>query len=184
MSKRAYLAAALAGAALSALAALPAAAAGGPQTLTANLESGTTATLVTSGNTGITCATSAIGVTVNAAAGSAASVTSLTFASCTSNLNGVTAVQSVTANGLPWAAAQSARGTITLTGSIGMTVVLKTILGSISCAYSAGSLTGTGSFTVGGGITLSSQPFDLSSGSGVCPKNLSYSAAYAPFVKA
>ncbi len=192
MYKRACLAAAAvaAGAALSALTSLPASAAG-PQTLTASLVSGTQADFATTsgGSTGVTCSASAIRVTVSGsgAAAPSVSVTSLTFSACTSTITGVTGVNSVTATALPWSGSPAAGGQVTLTGSggsTGITLALQTALGSITCAYQAASVTATGTFSPGGGITFTTQQLSLSAGPAACPRTIFYSAQYGPFVKA
>jgi hypothetical protein len=165
--------------------------------VSANLKSGTKANFFTTSNgtSGASCSASTLTATVtsNPAAGGTAgeSLTAQTFSSCTSNIAGVTKVNSVTVNNLPYTVtANGSTKAITLSGgsagSIQATVSLGTVLGNVTCTYKAGttssgggSLSGTGSNT-DNSITLSNQQFTKSSGSGLCPTNSFLSATYAP----
>lgn len=207
MRKYLALAAAAAAAVLSMTAALPASAAtstvltygsaGGTavaagDSLTASLASGTNATFYssTTGTSGVTCSGSTFSATVDsnpAAPGVATeSVDAQSFSGCTSNVFGVTGVQSVTVQNLPFSASlDDSSNSITITGTsaapIQSTVVLSTIVGSATCVYQAAgdTLTGTASNT-DNSITFSNQQFTKVSGSSLCFSTAYFSAAYAP----
>ncbi|MGW7204585.1 Tat pathway signal sequence domain protein [Streptomyces sp. NPDC054837] len=160
-------------------------------TLTAPLASGTTATLYSSatGTTGITCTTSQFTATVDsnpAAPGTASeSLTGHTFSNCTSNNVGVLGVTSVTVNNLGYTTTVASDGTVTVApgsaGAIQTTVVLRTLLGSVTCVYQAtnGSLTGAASNT-DNSIQFANQQFTRTSGSSLCPSSGFWTAKYAP----
>jgi hypothetical protein len=151
--------------------------------VSAGLVSGTKATIFTSatGTTGITCTVASFvaSITSNPTAPGTAdeNVNTLSVSTCTSNIVGVTKVNSVTLQNEPYAATLSdSSDTITITGTssapIQSTVSLATVLGSVNCVYQANgdTLTGTAS-NAGNTIALSNQQFNLTSGPGVCPKN-------------
>jgi hypothetical protein len=207
MRKQIFLAAAAAGAVLSATAALPASAASTPvltvgkaggaavnvgDAAAASLAANTSATIFTTArnSTGVTCKTSAFDATIvtnPAAPGTATeSLGTQTFSNCTSNIVGVSGVNSITVQNLPYNAAVSdANDTITLTagskGPIQVTANLQSVLGAVNCTYQAngGSLTGTVSNSTNS-ITFSKAQFNLTTGANVCPKNGFFSATYSP----
>lgn len=207
MRKQLYFAVAAAGAMLTALAALPAAAdtadvltygslAGTNvavgDVITSSLASGTTANFYSSstGTSGVTCSTSSFTGTVltnPAASGTATeSVTDQEFSDCSSNVLGVLGVTSVTVQNLPFSAAvDDTADTITITGTdaapIETTVVLSTLLGSATCIYEADGDTVTGAVSnTDNSITFTNQQFDLESGSSLCFANGFFTATYAP----
>lgn len=159
--------------------------------LTAPLASGTAATFYSSatGTSGISCTQSQFTATVTdnpAAPGTATeSVTAHTFtpSSCTANVLGVTGVTSIAVNNLPYTAAVSSDGTVTVTpaegSTIQTTVVLRTLLGSINCVYQAPGLTGTAS-NDDNSINFTRQQFTRVSGSSLCFANGYFTAKYAP----
>lgn len=156
-------------------------------TVTASLLSGTTSTLSTSSGN-ITCPTSTFTATVTsnpASPGTAdESLTAQTFAGCTAKITGVTSVKSISVLNLAYNAAVSdSSNTLTLTagssGALEVSAALNTILGTITCDYTASSLTGTTSNT-NNSVTFTSQATTLLSGSGLCPKSGTFSAAYGP----
>jgi hypothetical protein len=159
--------------------------------LNATVAAGTTADFNTSatGTTGIKCAESAFTATVvdnPVAPGTATeSATAHTFASCTANILGVTAVNSVTVNNLPFGTTVDSDGTVTVTGTeaapIQTTLSLGTILGAVTCVYTAtnGSITGTASNT-DNSIAFVAQQFGKSSGPLTCPGSGFFTATYAP----
>jgi hypothetical protein len=158
-------------------------------TLAATLATGTTADFFTTatGTTGVTCTTSTFNAAVadNPAAGGTAteSLTVQTFTGCTSNILGVTAVNSITVDALPYSAAVG-NGSIVLTGNpIQATVVLRTILGSVTCVYQAdnGTLTGT-TDNADNSINFTAQGFTKSTGPSLCPGSSFFTATYAPVV--
>jgi hypothetical protein len=157
-------------------------------TVTANLESGTTANL-TAGNGTIKCSNSTFSGTVTsnpASPGSAAeSLSTQSFASCTaSGIIGVTSVKSITVQNLPYTATvNDSNSSLTLTagsaGPIDVSVALNTILGTVTCVFTASSLVGTTSNS-NNSVTFTNQSTTLSTGPGVCPKSGTFSAAYGP----
>ncbi|WP_405729996.1 Tat pathway signal sequence domain protein [Streptomyces sp. NBC_00028] len=159
--------------------------------VSASLASGTTATLYSSatGTTGITCTTSQFTATVDsnpAAPGTASeTLTGHTFSNCTSNNIGVTGVTSVTVNNLAYTTTVASDGTVAVTpgsaGPIQTTVVLRTLLGSVTCVYQAtnGSLAGTAA-NADNSIQFTNQQFTRSSGSSLCPSSGYWTAKYAP----
>jgi hypothetical protein len=161
------------------------------EVLTAPLAGGTAATFYSSatGTSGISCTSSKFTATVAdnpSAPGTATeSVSAHTFdaASCTTNVVGVLGVTSITVNNLPYSAAVSSDGTVTVTPAAGSTiqttVVLRTLLGSINCVYQAPSLSGTVS-NADTTINFSSAAFAKVSGSSLCFANGYFTAKYAP----
>ena len=160
--------------------------------LNASVAAGTTANFATAagGSTGVKCAVSAFTATVTdnpVAPGVAGeSTTGHTFSSCTANIFGVTKVNSVTVNNLPFGTTvDSATGAVTVSGSatapIQTTLSLGTILGSITCVFQAtnGSISGVASNT-DNSISFTDQAFTKTSGSGLCPSSGFFTATYAP----
>ncbi|MFF8972965.1 Tat pathway signal sequence domain protein [Streptomyces sp. NPDC014995] len=161
--------------------------------LTASLASGTSATFYSSatGTSGVSCASSSFSATVTdnpIAPGTATeSLTDQTFTNCTSNVVGVLGVTSITVNNLPYTAAVSSGGTITVSppagSTIRTTVVLRTLLGSVSCVYEGAALSGTASNT-DNSIAFANQQFTKVSGSSLCFANAYFTAKYAPVTSA
>ncbi|MFI7499671.1 Tat pathway signal sequence domain protein [Streptomyces sp. NPDC049687] len=157
--------------------------------LNASLATGTAATLYNSatGTSGISCAASTFSATVTdnpAAPGTATeSLTGQTFSSCTSNVLGVTGVTSITVNNLPYTTTVSSDGTVTVTppsgSTVQTTVVLRTLLGSVTCVYQAPGLSGTAS-NDDNSIAFTNQAFTRTSGSTLCPAAGYFTAKYAP----
>ncbi|MGP4008267.1 Tat pathway signal sequence domain protein [Streptomyces sp. 4N124] len=159
--------------------------------LTAPLASGTTATLYSSatGTSGISCTSSQFTATVTdnpTAPGTATeSVTGHTFnsSSCTTNVVGVLGVTSISVDNLPYTTSVSSDGSLTVTPASGSaiqtTVVLRTLLGSITCVYQAPSLTGRADNT-DNSIAFTAQQFTKTSGSSLCFANGYFTAKYAP----
>ncbi|PWI42983.1 Tat pathway signal sequence domain protein [Streptomyces sp. ICBB 8177] len=158
--------------------------------LVAPLESGTKATFYssTSGTSGVSCSSSQFTATVStnpAAPGTATeSLTGQTFGSCTSNVVGVTGVKSITVNGLPFntSVSDASGDPVTVSpasGSIQTTVVLNTLLGTTTCVYSGGALTGAASNSAQT-ISFANQHFTKTSGSSLCFSSAYFSATYGP----
>jgi hypothetical protein len=160
--------------------------------LNATVAAGTTADFNTAagGTTGIKCAESAFTATVTdnpVVPGVAVeSATAHTFATCTANIFGVTTVNSVTVDNLPFGTTvDGATGAVTVSGTetapIQTTLSLGTILGSVTCVYQAanGSITGVASNT-DNSIAFADQPFTKSSGPITCPASGFFTATYAP----
>lgn len=201
MRIRSLVAAAGTVAALSLTAAVPASAADPAVLTTANgdvavgdvvqasLATGTNATFYSSatGTSGVSCAASGFSATVTSnptAPGTATeSLTAQTFTNCTSNVLGVLGVTSITVNNLPYTAAVSSDDTVTVTAAAGSkirtTVVLRTLLGSVSCVYEGASLAGTAD-DADNSIAFVNQQFTKVSGSSLCFANAFFSAKYAP----
>ncbi|WP_416978265.1 Tat pathway signal sequence domain protein [Streptomyces sp. T028] len=157
--------------------------------LTASLAGGTAATLYNSstGTSGISCATSTFTATVTdnpTAPGTATeSLTAQTFSDCTSNVLGVTGVTSITVNNLAYTTTVTSDGVVTVTppsgSAVQTTVVLRTLLGTVSCVYQASGLSGTAS-NDDNSINFANQAFTRSSGSTLCPSAGYFTAKYAP----
>lgn len=167
--------------------------AGGPNVavgdgLNASLKPGTTATFMSSagGSTGITCTTSSFSgsVTANPASpGTAAgSLNTQAFTGCTENIFGVSSVQSITVNSLPFAiSVDSSSSAVTVTGTVQTTVVLNTILGRVTCVYRANNLSVSGAASnADNSIGFRNQQFNRTSGPGLCFGNAFWTATYAP----
>ncbi|WP_035805106.1 hypothetical protein [Kitasatospora mediocidica] len=197
MRNRLYLGAALAAAALAVLPALPASAAtssvltygsaGGSavatgDVLTASLAGSSVATFYSTaaGGVGVKCSSSGFSATVTSnpsAPGTAVeALTAHTFGSCVPvGIPGVTAVLSVTVNNLGYVnnVSDAAGNPVTLSpgtaGPIQTTIVLRSLLGNITCTYQANpaSLTGSTNNT-GNTIGFANQSFARSSGPGTC----------------
>ncbi|MEU3791329.1 Tat pathway signal sequence domain protein [Streptomyces fructofermentans] len=159
--------------------------------LSASLAAGTKATLYSSstGTSGVSCGTSTFVAEVldNPAAPGVAteSVTSHTFdsAGCTSNVIGVLGVTRITVDNLPYTTAVTSGGAVTITpadgSTIQTTVVLRTLLGSITCVYRAPGLSGTAD-NADNSISFTNQQFTKFSGSSLCFSNGYFTAKYAP----
>ncbi|MFR9788316.1 Tat pathway signal sequence domain protein [Streptomyces sp. MB22_4] len=158
-------------------------------TLTAPLASGTSATFYSSatGTSGVKCGTSQFTAKVTAnptAPGTATeSVTAQTFSGCTSNVTGVTGVNSVTIDNLPYTASVTSGGALAVTPPSGSviqsTVKLNTLLGSVTCVYQGPSLSGKAD-NADNSITFTNQQFTKTSGSSLCFSTAYFSAKYAP----
>ena len=159
--------------------------------LNSSLAAGTSATLYSSstGTSGLSCTSSKFVASVvdnPTAPGTATeSVTEHTFdsSSCTSNVVGVLGVTSIKVDNLPYTSAVGSDGSVTITpadgSSIQTTVVLRTLLGSITCVYRAPSLSGTAD-NADNSISFSKQQFTKFSGSSLCFSNGYFTAKYAP----
>ncbi|MER5910999.1 Tat pathway signal sequence domain protein [Streptomyces sp. NPDC001982] len=199
MRKRTLLALAGTVAAVSLTVAVPASAAGPVltadgtpvavgDTLTSQLVSGTNATFYssTTGTSGVKCTASGFSATATSnptAPGTATeSVGSLTYTGCTSNVTGVTGVNGITVNNLPYSATVTSAGAVTLS-NIQATISLKTILGNVSCVYTAASVTGT-TDNSDHSMTFTNQALSKASGSALCFSTAYLTAKYGPVVDA
>ena len=160
--------------------------------LKASLASGAKADFFMSATstTGVICAKSSFSakVTANPAKPGTAkeSVTAQSFSSCTSNVTGVTSVKSVTVNNLPANAtvSDSSGFPVKVSGTsstqpLKTTVVLNTIIGTITCVYTAASISGSSSNT-GNTVSFSKQKFTKSSGPSTCFSSGFFTAKYGP----
>jgi len=165
-------------------------------TITAALKAGTTTTFRTSatGTNGVTCTDSTFTATVTAnppAPDTATeSLTAQTFGGCTANIIGVSGVNSVAVDNLPYVTSVvSATGVVTVAGTdaapIQTTIKLRTVLGSVTCVYRAvgNAITGQAS-NADNSITFTGQAFAKSSGPGTCTANGYFSAQYSPILDA
>jgi hypothetical protein len=157
-----------------------------------SLKSGTSVAFRSSasGSTGVKCAKSSFSAKITSNPGKPGtakeSLTSQTFGSCTANVAGVNSIKSVTLGNLPYnvAVADSSGVPVTVSETsaskpLKTTVVLNTILGSVTCVYTAKSVSGHGSNT-GNTITFSKQKFTKSSGPATCFSSGYFSATYGP----
>ncbi|MFF8772260.1 Tat pathway signal sequence domain protein [Kitasatospora sp. NPDC015120] len=144
----------------------------------------------TTGSTGVFCGTSPFTAKVlanPAAPGTAtASLTGLTFGSCTANVTGVTSVRSLTVGNLAYdlALASAAGHPVTLTpgpaGPIQASAVLNSWFGTLTCTYQlSGAFTGTADNTAHA-LVFRNAHFTKSAGSALCPAEGYFSAAYGP----
>ncbi|MEU9044998.1 MULTISPECIES: Tat pathway signal sequence domain protein [unclassified Kitasatospora] len=140
--------------------------------------------------TGVTCAVSQLAAKVltnPAAPGSATeSLTGLTFGSCTSNVTGVTSVRSLTVANLPYGLTVSDGPGLPVTlgggsaGAIQATAVLNSWFGTITCTYQlSGTFAGNADNTAHS-LAFRNEHFAKSGGSGLCPADGYFSAAYGP----
>ncbi|MEV6305736.1 Tat pathway signal sequence domain protein [Actinoplanes sp. NPDC051861] len=160
-------------------------------TISSALATGTTAVFASTagGSSGMTCKTSSISSVVGenpAAPGSATAASTLTLADCTvSGIFGVLGVNSVTINNQPFATAVNSDGTVSVTGTdaapIQATLVLRTLLGTVTCVFTAekNDIAGTADNT-DNAIAFSEQQFDRTSGPSACITNAFFTARYAP----
>ncbi|MET8702922.1 Tat pathway signal sequence domain protein [Kitasatospora sp. NPDC058032] len=160
--------------------------------LQAPLAAGTRATFSsdTTGSTGVFCGTSPLTAKVlsnPAAPGTAtASLTGLTFGSCTANVTGVTSVKSLTVGNLAYGVtvADSAGLPVTLTagpaGPIQASAVLNSWFGTLTCTYQlSGAFTGSADNTAHA-LVFRNAHFVKSAGSSLCPGEGYFSATYGP----
>ena len=87
---------------------------------------------------------------------------------------------------LPYISTVSSDGTVTISESsdttpLKTTIVLNTILGSVTCVYTATSISGVSSNTANT-IQFTSQQFTKSSGPGTCFASGFFSATYGPVI--
>ncbi|MDM4718704.1 Tat pathway signal sequence domain protein [Micromonospora sp. WMMA1363] len=159
--------------------------------LEASLKTGTDATfyLSSAGSLGVKCASSNFHATVltnPTAPGTATErLSEQGFDNCTTNVLGTIAVNSVAVDNLPYLAAVTSAGTVTLTGDsagpIQSTVKLRTLLGTITCVYRASGNTLVGAASnATTSITFTSQHFTKHAGPGLCFRAAYFSATYAP----
>lgn len=164
--------------------------------VTSGLASGTTANFFSSatGTSGVQCASSQLTATIagnpEAPGVATESLTNQTFSNCTSNVFGVTSVQSVVVNNLAYTSTVSSDGTITVSGSgsatpIQTTVTLGTVLGTTKCVYRSTNSSISGVTSNGdNSITLTNQSFTKTSGPGTCFGTAFLTAKYGPITDA
>lgn len=157
--------------------------------VTANLASANATFATSIGN--IVCTVSSFGSTVSAnpaedTTEATETVTALSFSSCKSTISGTTGVSSIglTKGTTPTATVNddaSSDSAITLNVSPSVTVVLRTVLGNITCVY-GGAVSGAIDNSAQT-ITFTSQSVSKQTGSSfACPATGSFTAAYGPTV--
>ncbi|GLY02531.1 MULTISPECIES: hypothetical protein [Actinoplanes] len=164
-------------------------------TISSTLATGTNATFynATTGTAGMSCTGSSLGATVGdnpAAPGSASAAATLGLSGCTvSGIVGVLGVNSVAINNQPYATTIDSDGTVAVSGTtaapIQATLVLRTLLGTITCVFQANNnaISGTSS-NADNSIAFSNQQFNRTSGSSLCSANVFFTAKYAPVTDA
>ncbi|MEU8927854.1 Tat pathway signal sequence domain protein [Kitasatospora sp. NPDC048545] len=160
--------------------------------LAAPLAGGTVATFYSTATstTGVTCAVSQLAekvLTNPAAPGSATgSLTGLTFGSCTSNVTGVTSVRSLTVGNLAYGVTVSDGPGLPVTlaggsaGPIQATAVLNSWFGTITCTYQLSGAFAGNADNAAHSLVFRNEHFAKSGGSGLCPGDGYFSAAYGP----
>ncbi|MEV6345312.1 Tat pathway signal sequence domain protein [Actinoplanes sp. NPDC051851] len=160
-------------------------------TIAAPLATGTNAAFATTagGTSGMFCAASSISSLVNdnpVSPGSASLSSTLTLGTCTvTGITGVTGVNSVTVNNLPYATTTASDGTVTVAGTdaapISATLVLKTLLGSVTCVFVANNnAISAVADNTDNSITFTDQQFNKSTGPAACVANGFFTAKYTP----
>jgi hypothetical protein len=160
--------------------------------LVAPLAPGASATFFSSssGSSGFTCNVSQFTATVTdnpAAPGSATEqLTGQSFDQCSSNVTGVTGVESLSVDNLPYAVSvgDSAGDPAAISagsgGPVQATAVVDSWFGTITCTYQlSGGFTGNADNTAQT-LSFSNEHFTVSSGSSLCPSDGYFSAVYGP----
>ncbi|MFD7645975.1 Tat pathway signal sequence domain protein [Kitasatospora sp. NPDC059795] len=167
--------------------------------LSADLVTGTLATMYNPGTTtGVKCTVSHISgsvgvnptVTPTTTATASGPVTGLTFSGCTSNVVGVTGVNSLTMDTLPYTLSISdapgypvSLSPIASGTQIQATAVLKTLAGTATCVFRATSASLQGNATnVPPQINLVNQSLTKFSGPSICFPSINFSASYGPVI--
>ncbi len=162
-------------------------------TISAGIVAGSQAVFATApaGGNGMKCNASSFSAVVNdnpAAPGSASLGSTLGVSSCTvTGVPGVTGVNSVTISNQPYATSVASDGTVTVTGTdtapISATLVLRSLLGSVTCVFVANgnSIAGVADNT-DNSISFTDQQFNKSSGPAACVANGYFTAKYTPVV--
>jgi len=162
-------------------------------TIAAGLATGSQAVFATApaGPNGMTCGTSSLSAVVGdnpAAPGAATLGATLGLSSCTvTGVPGVTGVNSVTITNQPYATTVASDGTVTVTGTdtapISATLVLRSLLGSVTCVFVANGNTISGvADNTDNSITFTDQQFDKTTGPAACVPNGYFTAKYTPVV--
>jgi hypothetical protein len=162
-------------------------------TISAGLATGSQAVFATApaGPNGMKCSTSSFSAVVNdnpAAPGAAALGSTIGLSGCTvTGVVGVLGVNSVTVNNQPYATTVASDGTVAVAGTdtaqISATLVLRTLLGTVTCNFVAdgNALTGVADNT-DNSIGFTDQKFNKSSGPAACVANGYFTAKYTPVV--
>ncbi|GAA0456072.1 hypothetical protein Aca07nite_50920 [Actinoplanes capillaceus] len=162
-------------------------------TIASGLATGSQAVFATAagGANGMKCNTSSLSAVVDdnpAAPGAAALGATLGLADCTvTGVIGVLGVNSVAINNQPYATTVASDGTVTVSGTdtapISATLVLRTLLGTVTCVFTANnnSITGTAD-NADNSISFTDQQFNKSTGPAACVANGYFTAKYTPVV--
>ncbi|GAA4976381.1 hypothetical protein [Actinoplanes utahensis] len=162
-------------------------------TIAAGITTGSQAVFATApgGANGMKCDASSLSAAVvdNPVAPGAASLSAtLGLSACTvTGVPGVIGVNSVTINNQPYATTVASDGTVTVTGTdtapIKATLVLRSLLGSVTCVFVANGTTITGvADNTDNSISFTDQQFDKSTGPAACVPNGYFTAKYTPVV--
>ncbi|GIE77151.1 hypothetical protein Aph02nite_31010 [Actinoplanes philippinensis] len=162
-------------------------------TISSGLATGTQAVFATApgGANGMKCTGSSLSAVVNdnpAAPGAATLGANLGLSGCTvSGIPGVTGVNSVTINNQPYTTTTASDGTVTVSGTdaapIQATLVLRSLLGSVTCVFVADGNTISGvADNTDNSIAFTDQRFNKSSGPAACISAAYFTARYTPVV--
>ncbi|MEU4161544.1 Tat pathway signal sequence domain protein [Actinoplanes sp. NPDC026670] len=160
-------------------------------TISAGIATGTQAVFASApaGANGMKCTASSFSAVVNdnpAAPGAAVLGSTLGLSGCTvTGIIGVLGVNSVSINNQPYATTTASDGTVTVSGTdtapISATLVLRTLLGTVTCSFVANgnAISGVSSNT-DNSIAFTDQQFNKSSGPAACIANAYFTAKYTP----
>lgn len=159
---------------------------GGPATasmITAPKKASTPATFLESGTTtGVTCASADFVASVSdnpPAPGTATLTSNVTFGNCSENISGATCVQSLGIGNSPFSATVSSDRSVTVNGPINVEIKMCSVLGTVTCTYSAASRHGIFDNS-DHSITFTNQRFTKVTGPSTCFSSIDFSATYAP----
>jgi hypothetical protein len=153
--------------------------------LKAGLKSGTKATFLTAKNAGVTCKsvsfTDKVLSNPRAKGTAKEELTKQTFSKCSVHgIQDATGVKSVTLKGLPYKSTISdSKGDPVNVSGTTATIVLKSVLGSLTCEYHATTTKGSASNS-SQTIAFSNQPFKKKAGVSACPKSGHFTATFGP----
>ncbi|KUL29244.1 hypothetical protein [Actinoplanes awajinensis] len=162
-------------------------------TISASIATGSQALFATApaGPNGMKCNTSSFSALVNdnpAAPGAAALGSTLAVSNCTvTGIPGVTGVNSVTITNQPYATTVASDGTVAVAGTatapISATLVLRSLLGTVTCVFVANNnaITGVADNT-DNSISFTDQQFNKVTGPAACVANGYFTAKYTPVV--
>jgi hypothetical protein len=164
-------------------------------TISAGIATGSLAVFATApgGANGMKCTASSFSAVVNdnpTAPGAATLGSTLGLSGCTvSGIIGVLGVNSVTINNQPYATTTASDGTVSVAGTatapISATLVLRTLLGTVTCSFVANGNAISGvSDNTDNSIAFTDQQFNKSSGPAACIANAYFTAKYTPVVTA
>ena len=100
---------------------------------------------------------------------------SVSSSTCTSSISGITGVNGISVNLPLTGSVDDSTFIVTINGPIRVTITFTTSVGPVSCTYQAGSMTGTFSNATNA-VTFTNQQFNKTSGPGICPSSVFFSA--------